>query len=82
MAPDLPTDVSKSLEQAEELMHAVEQALFAANLCIDELTVAADECGNAALFGLAPNADASQRADAIARSVPGVKLVRNTMLVR
>jgi osmotically-inducible protein OsmY len=73
---------AKLLLEAERLMKAVERALKSANLDIDELTVAADPKGTVSIFGLARTVEAATRAGEIANSIPGVKRVLNTVMVK
>jgi hypothetical protein len=73
--------VLRQLAAAEGLMLAVDQALAAAGLPIGELTVAADPVGEVCVFGVTASEDAKQRAGEIARTVPGVARVLNTILV-
>jgi osmotically-inducible protein OsmY len=62
-------------------MQAVENALAAAELPIRELTVAAGAEGVVSVFGVTESGPAKRRADEIARAVPGVVQVLNTIIV-
>jgi BON domain-containing protein len=77
----LGEDVLRQLGAAERLMRAVDDALAAAGLPIRELTVAAAADGVVSLFGVTESEPARRRADEVARAVPGVARVLNTIIV-
>jgi hypothetical protein len=77
----LDGDVLRRLEEAGRLTQAVDGALAAARLPIRELTVAAAADGVVSLFGVTESEPAKRRADEIARAVPGVVRVPNTIIV-
>jgi osmotically-inducible protein OsmY len=68
------------LDKAEAQMKAVESALLAAAVEVDDLTVAAGAAGNVAISGIARSAGAARIVTEVASSVPGVKRVINTIL--
>lgn len=69
------------IEAAERFMRAVELVVKAAKLPIRELTVAAGAEGIVALSGVTRFEAAKRRADDIARAVPGIVEVLNTITV-
>jgi osmotically-inducible protein OsmY len=73
--------VFADLDQAEKLMHAVEEALKSNHLSIEDLTVAGSAGGTIALSGMAKTENDKLRADKIARGVPGVLEVLNAIMV-
>jgi osmotically-inducible protein OsmY len=62
-------------------MKAVESALLAARLEIENLTVAADGSGNVALSGVVRSPGVAHCADDTARAVNGVKMLMNGLTV-
>jgi osmotically-inducible protein OsmY len=71
----------RQVEAADRLLRAVADALKAAELPIRELTIATDADGGVSIFGVTRSEPAKRRADAIARGVPGVAQLSNTIIV-
>ncbi|HJZ53934.1 MAG TPA: BON domain-containing protein [Gemmataceae bacterium] len=71
----------RQIEAADRFMRAVEDALKAAKLPIRELTVAAGAEGGVSIFGVTRSEQAKRRADEIARAVPGIVQVLNSIIV-
>jgi osmotically-inducible protein OsmY len=83
ISPDagLSPDDLRLVEEAGQLVHAVDAAIQAAGLSIRRLTVAGGE-GIVVLTGVARTAAVKRRAGEIAAAVPGATEVMNSIVVR
>jgi hypothetical protein len=77
----IPEELRRSLDEAEKVAKAVDDAIMKAEPGILDLQVAAAPSGRVVISGIAPSPEAAVRASKAAESVVGVRQLLNSLTV-
>lgn len=84
MQPDdqpISDELRRTLDQAEKIAKAVDDAIMKAEPTIADLQVAADPSGTVVISGVAPSREAAIRAGKAAEAVVGVRRLLNSLMI-